>query len=169
MAGTTFAGAFAAVAQVFGLQGAVEPAVAGVLHARRPGLHVILRVEVGTAHVGRAASVDNGEMTLIVKRLERRQRRMEPKEAVKIDNLVLRNGDCGSHGVVILFAVRDDSIQTVGRAALENDNEPLAGSADSLSQHGANQETWDGRGAGYGKRAFVEKESPTDLHVLPLS
>jgi hypothetical protein len=94
---------------------------------------------------------------------------MESEEAVKIDNLVLRDGDCGAHGVVILFAVRDHNVQTVGRAALEDDNQPLTGSAGGLSHDRANQETGDGRGARYGKRSFVQKESPIDLHVLPLS
>jgi hypothetical protein len=51
-----------AMAQVFSLQGAVEPAVFSALDAGRAGFHVVLRVEVGAGHIGRAGGVDDGEM-----------------------------------------------------------------------------------------------------------
>ena len=43
------------------LQVAVQPAVTRALHARRGGLHVVLRVEVRPRAIGRAARVDDGE------------------------------------------------------------------------------------------------------------
>ncbi len=49
------ASAGATLRPIFGLQGAVEPAVLGALHAGRAGFHVVLRVKVRAAHVGRAA------------------------------------------------------------------------------------------------------------------
>jgi hypothetical protein len=74
-----------AAAQVFFLQGAVEPAVFSALDAGRAGLHEVLGVEVGAGHVGRAGGVDDGEMALIVERLEGRERGMQAEEAVEVE------------------------------------------------------------------------------------
>ena len=114
-------------AQVFGLQRAVEPAVLRALDAGRAGFHVVLRVEVGAGHVGRAGGMDDGEMALVVERLEGRERGMQAEESVEIEDLVLRNGDAGPHGVVVLFAIGHDDVEAVGGAALKDDDEAAIG------------------------------------------
>ena len=126
--------ACAAMAQVFGLQRAVEPAILRALDAGRAGLHVVLRVEVGAGRVGRARGVDDGEMALIVERLEGCERGMQAEEAIEIEHLVLRDGDGGAHGVVVLFAVGDDDVEAVGGAALEDDDQAAAGSGGGFGQ-----------------------------------
>jgi hypothetical protein len=112
-----------------GLQpaGAVEPAVFSALDAGRAGFHEVLRVEVGAGHVGRAGGVDDGEMALIVERLEGRERGMQAEEAVEIDDLILRDGDAGAHGVVVLLAIGNDDVEAVGCAALEDDDQARPG------------------------------------------
>ena len=109
------------------LQCAVEPAIFGAFHAGRAGLHVVLRIEVGAGHIGRAGGVDDGEMALVVERLEGRERRMQAEEAIEVEDLILRNRDAGAHGVVVLFAVGNDDVEAVGCAALEDDDEAAAG------------------------------------------
>ena len=116
-----------AAAQVFSLQRAVEPAILRALDAGRAGFHVVLRVEVGAGHVGRAGGVHDGEMALVVERLEGGERGMQAKESVEIEDLVLRNRDAGAHGVVVLFAIGNDDVEAVGGAALKDDDEPAAG------------------------------------------
>ena len=67
------------------VQVAIQPAVRRALHAGRGGLHVVLRVEVRARAVGRAAGVDDRELPRVPERLERREPRMQPEEAVEID------------------------------------------------------------------------------------
>ena len=57
----------------FGAQHAVQPAVRGALHAGCAAFHVVLRVEVRTRRIVRAAGVDDGEGSLLPQRRERRQ------------------------------------------------------------------------------------------------
>ena len=75
--------------QLSRLQIAVEPAVRCALHARRRGLHVILRVEVRARGVRRSARVHDRQRVLIPKRLERRETRIEPEETVEIDSRIV--------------------------------------------------------------------------------
>ena len=66
--------------------------------------------------------MNDGEMALVVERLEGCERRMQAEEAIEIEHLVLGDGDAGAHGVVVLFAVGDDDVEAVGGAALEDDD-----------------------------------------------
>ena len=50
---------------------------------------------------------------------------MQPEEAVEIDHRVARNIDGRPHGVICLLAMRDHNIQSIGRAALEDDHQSL--------------------------------------------
>ena len=68
---------------------------------------------------------------------------MEAEESIEIDNLILRNGDAGAHGVVILLAIGDDDIEAVGGAALKDDDQAAVGSGRSLCHDGAHEETWE--------------------------
>ena len=50
---------------------------------------------------------------------------MQPEEAVQIKHCVARDIDRRPHGVISRLAVRNHDIQTVGRAPLEDDHQPL--------------------------------------------
>ncbi len=108
----------------------------------------------------------DGEMSLIVERLERRERGMQAEKAVEIDDLVLRNRDRGPHRVVVLLVIGHNNVEAVGGAALEDNHKTAAGSC-RLGHDGADEEAGNRRRARDGERAFVEEESPVDLHVSP--
>ena len=61
----------AAAARVLGLESAIEPAILCALETGRAGIHVVLCVDVGAGHIGRADSVDYREMASIEERFER--------------------------------------------------------------------------------------------------
>ena len=54
---------------------------------------------------------------------------MQSEEAVEINYRVARNIDRRPHGVICRLAMRDHDIQSVGRAPLEDDHEPLVSRA----------------------------------------
>jgi hypothetical protein len=95
---------------------------------------------------------------------------VQAKETVEIENLVRRNCDPWTQGVVILLTVRDDDIEAIRRPALEDDNEPLARFGCSLGHDGTDEEAGErgnGRGAGDGQCALVQEESSVGLHGVP--
>ena len=51
---------------------------------------------------------------------------MQAEEAVEIEDLILRDGDGGAHGVVVGLAPGNDDVEAVGGAALKDDDELLA-------------------------------------------
>ena len=52
------------------MQRTIQPAILGGFDAGRAGLHKILRIEVGTAGVGRAGRMHDGQMPLVPERLQ---------------------------------------------------------------------------------------------------
>ena len=104
---------------------AVEPAVVGGLQAGSARLHEILRVEVRAGGIGRSRGVHNGQVPLLPKRLEWRERRMQAKESVEIDHRLARDVDARTHGVILRFTVRNYDVQPVRRATLEDHDEPV--------------------------------------------
>ena len=94
------------------------------LHAGRAGFHVILRIEVRARRVGRSGGVHDREMPLVPQRLERRHAGCSPKKPSR-SITVARNVDARPHRVVRRLAVRDDDVEAVGRAALEDYDQPL--------------------------------------------
>jgi hypothetical protein len=66
-------------------------------------------------------------MALIEERLERRERRVQAEESIKIENLILGDGDAGAHRVIVLLAIGDNNVKAVGGAALEDDDEAAIG------------------------------------------
>ena len=153
-----------AAADVFSLQGAVEPSILRGLDAGSAGFHVVLRVEMGAGHVGRSGGMDDGEMALVIERLEGREGGMETEESIEVDDLVLRNGDAGAHRVVVLFAIRDDDVEAVGGATLEDDDEAAIGRRRALGEDGADEKSGDRRGARERESAFVEEEAAGCVH-----
>src|ERR1035437_22742 len=104
-------------------------------------------------------------MALVIERLEGGEGWVKSEEAIEIENLILRDGDAGTHGVVVFFLVGHDNVEAVGGAALEDYYEAAAGvGGGSFSHEGADEEAGNGRGARDGQGAFVEEESPVDLH-----
>ena len=63
----------------------IEPAVGDALVARCPGFHVVLRVEMRSCVVRRSGGMDDSQMALVVNRLHRVERRMQPEETIKVD------------------------------------------------------------------------------------
>src|SRR5580692_6317259 len=96
---------------------------------------------------------------------------MEAEESVEVEDLILRNGNAGTHLVIVLLAIRDDDVEPVGCAALEDHDKPLIGCrhepGSSLGQDRAYQEAGNGSGAGYGERAVSQEESTIGLHGAP--
>ena len=92
---------------------------------------------------------------------------MKAEEAVEIEDLILRDGDAGTHVVVVLLAVGDDDVEAVGCATLEDDDQAAAGCGCGLGQNRANQEAGDGGGAGDGQGAVAQEESTVGLHDGP--
>jgi hypothetical protein len=74
---------------------------------------------------------------LLPQRLKGRERRMQAEEAVEIEHRLARNVDGGPHGVILRLGVRDDDVQSVGRAALEDDDQALGASAGSTAPNAA--------------------------------
>ena len=153
---------------IFRLQRAVQPAILGALYSRRARFHVVLRVKVRSAHIGRAAGVHDRQVSLIVERLERGERGMQPEESVQIKNLVLRNRNARPHLVVILLAIGNHDVEPVRGAALEDHHQPLVRNPGRLRQNAAHKKIWHRRCAGHGQRAAVQKESTVHLHLPSL-
>ena len=65
---------------------------------------------------------------------------MQAEEAVQIKHRAARNIDGRPHGVIGLLAVRHHDIQTVGRASLEDDHQPLVARARSDGRKGRARE-----------------------------
>jgi len=80
----------------------------------------------------------NGEMTLIIEPLKASWM-VKAEKSIKVENVVVRNGDAGAHRIVILLAIGNDNIEPVGGAALEDDNEPASRRRRGIRQHRANK------------------------------
>ena len=129
-----------------------------------PGLHKILRIEVGARRVGRSSSVHDGEMALLPQRLKWRQRRMQSEEAIEIDHGLSWNVDAGPHRIVLRLAVRNNNVEPVGRAALEDDDETLVTRALDRSERGARKKAGHGSRPDDGERAVAKKDATRDRH-----
>src|SRR4051794_33143570 len=106
-------------------------------------------------------------MLLVPQRLECGHRRMQPKEAIQIEHALPRDGDAGAHVVIRLLAVRDYDIQSVGRAALkENDQALRARSRRFSGIHRARKKTGNYAGAHNGQRAVLQENSTSNGHAL---
>jgi hypothetical protein len=88
---------------------------------------------------------------------------MEAEEAIEVKDLTLQDGDGGPHGVVVGLAVRDNDVEAVHGAALEDDNQAMTGEGRGLRQDRAREEAGDGCRACHGEGAMAEEESPVEL------
>ena len=144
---------------------AIEPSAGGGFEAGGAGFHVVLRVEVGTRRVGRAGGVDDGEMALIVERLERGKSGVQAEVAVKIDSGVVagagtRDGDGRAEIVVGLFGVRDDDVEAIGGTALEDGYEHFfAASGSILRIEGAFEPNRSSTDADHGEGGIAKEDA----------
>src|SRR5579863_4297571 len=145
------------------MQRAVQPTVLGGFQAGRSGFHEVLRIEVRAGWVGRASGVNDCQVALFPKRLKGREGRVKSEEAVEIDDLVARDVDGWAHGVVGALVVWHDDVEAIGRAALEDDNQPLVVHARRLgTERGASEKRGNGCGADDSQAAVSQKYSPCD-------
>src|SRR5437899_7737656 len=82
-------------------------------------------------------------MALVPNRLKGRECRMQAEEAVQIEHRASRDVDGRAHRVIGLLAVRNDNIEAVGCAALENNHEslgPITGFERAVSSAGERSE-----------------------------
>jgi len=89
---------------------------------------------------------------------------VEAEKSIEIEYLILRNGDAGAHGVVVVLAVGHDNVEAVGGAALEDDDEAAIGRGQSLRHHGASQEAGNCSCSCDCEGTITKKESP--IHLL---
>ena len=126
---------------------------------------------------GESMSIDHGvdgrENAVVPQRLERRERRMQPEESIEVDRRVCRagrgarDGDRGTHSIVVALAERHDDVQRVRRAALEEHDQHLApciavqrGPPEQvLSEHRPSQEARGEPHRGQGHRAGFHEYS----------
>src|SRR5439155_7616182 len=105
-------------------------------------------------------------MALVPNRLKRRECRMQAEEAVQIEHRASRDVDGRAHRVIGLLAVRNDNIEAVGCAALENNHEslvPITGFERAVSS--ACEECRDGGSTRDRERTISQEYPPGDSHV----
>src|ERR1051325_10066301 len=92
---------------------------------------------------------------------------MQAKKAVKINHTLPRDGDAGAHVVIRLLAVRNDNIQPISGAALEEHDQPFCARSSGLSGiHRARKKAWNHAGAHNGQRAVLEENSAGNRHQI---
>src|SRR5215467_5847809 len=97
-------------------------------------------------------------MALLPERLQRCKRWMQAEESVEIDYALAGNVDARAHGVILLLAVGDDHVQSVGSAALKDDDQAFwASCVFDGAERGACEEAWHGGGADHGDSAVVKE------------
>ena len=65
---------------------------------------------------------------------------MQAEKAVEIDDGIAGNIDSGAHGVIGLLAIRDNDVQAIGGATLENNNQAFVLAAQRLRAEGGTSE-----------------------------
>src|SRR5882724_381304 len=109
-------------------------------------------------------------MLLVPQRLECVHRRMQSKEAIKVKHALARDGDAGPHVVIRLLTVRYNNVQTVGGAALKENNQAIpARSRGFRGVYRARKKAGNHAGADNGQHAVLQKNSASNGHALSLS
>src|ERR1700722_4770132 len=84
---------------------------------------------MGARSVGRSGGVHDGQLSIVKKRTEGREARMQPEKTVEIDCCSLcaiarlRNRNRWANAVIVFFAEWHDDVQAVSGAALEEDDQ----------------------------------------------
>src|SRR5207253_3204431 len=75
----------------------------------------------------RADRVDGGEALRVPQGLDRREAWVEAEVAVQVQDILLGHGDAGSFSIIDGVTMRDDHVEPVHGAALEEADENRAG------------------------------------------
>jgi hypothetical protein len=90
---------------------------------------------------------------------------MQTEVAVEVDRLLFGDGDRRPHAVVERVGVRDHDVQSVGRAALEeNDQALLAKGGGGPGERRAREEARDDGGARDRQGSVAQEDSTCDRH-----
>src|SRR5437879_4445022 len=89
---------------------------------------------------------------------------MQSEEAVEIDHRCARNGDGGAHLVISWFAMGHNDVQSIGSAALEEDDHPFFSAPVNICQGSASQEARNRASADYCKGAVLQENSSCNGH-----
>src|SRR6266700_3583805 len=115
--------------------------------------------------VGRSGGVDDGQVSLLPKRLKCRQRRMQPEESIEVEHRLARDIDAGPHGIILRLGIRDDDVEPIRGTALKNYDQPLtAPSSLDGTVRSAGQKARHGGSADDGERAVAQKDATRDGH-----
>src|SRR5579864_3751395 len=124
---------------------------------------------MGARGVRRTHSLNNRELTRMKERLERLEARMEAEKAIEVERrlfaaaLRLRNGNRGTQAIIVWLGERNDYVETVHGAALEEDNELFLIRGGS-SGDGALQERRHCSHADHGDAAALEEHPTRHFH-----
>src|SRR5208282_6513163 len=113
-------------------------------------------------------SVHNGEMLLFPQWLERRHRWMQSEKTVEVKHRLPGDVNRRPHRVVTRLAVRHNDVQSVGRTALENDDQALGANPGVSGPKGRARQKARQRGrANYSQRTVAKKNPSSDGHREP--
>src|SRR5579863_10123733 len=96
---------------------------------------------------------------------------MQPEESVQIKHRLARNIDARPHRVILRLAVRDHDVQTIGRAALEDDDQAFRARARAAlrrAESGTREKAGHCCGANHGKAAVAKKNATSNGHKKQL-
>src|SRR5436190_1862941 len=116
-----------------------------------------------------AGRVDGRETLVVPDRFQRREARVQAKVPVEIDHRLPWDGDARALLVIGRLTVRDDHVQAVDRAALEEaDENRAAGGGEGAAKgvRGSSQEQWIESETHERQRAGFDEHSARDGHCL---
>ncbi len=88
---------------------------------------------------------------------------MQPEKSIEINYRIARNIDRWPHRVIRLLGVRNHDVQSIGRAALEDDDQPLVLDAERLHGiGGTSQKSGNGGGSDDRDGAVTNKYATSD-------
>ncbi len=94
---------------------------------------------------------------------------MQTKESVQIDHRLARDVDVRAHRVILRLAVGNHNVQSVSRAALKNDDQPLCAQTRLSRAHGRTSEkARHRRRTGDRERAVANKNPASNGHETSL-
>src|SRR5215471_2798430 len=91
---------------------------------------------------------------------------MQAEKSIEINDRLARNVDAGAHRVVLRFAMRDDHVETVGRAALEDHDEAFGARTEiGDAEDCASEKARHGGRADNGESTVAKKDATRDVHA----
>src|SRR5712691_4332229 len=93
---------------------------------------------------------------------------MQAEESIEIKHIFARNIDAGPHGVILRLRMRHHNVQSVSRAALEDDDQAFV--ARARLRHapcGTSKKARHRRRTDDGQRAVAQKDATSKCHNFP--